>query len=117
VRFFKSSSRFVADQYLFSKFFGRPNGTMPPAKQAKLAFSSKATPKEPSPSSSKENEDVDMKDAESEVAEDKPTIEKKEEEDIKDEDSDVDVKSKVESKAAVDTKENVKPEKGMTCGD
>jgi DNA ligase-1 len=46
------------------KFFGQPNGTKPPAKQSKLAFSSKSsTNKEPSSSNStKENEDVEMKD-------------------------------------------------------
>jgi DNA ligase-1 len=47
-----------------SKFFGKPNGTNPPAKQSKLSFSTKpgSEDKAPSSSSSKENEDAEMKD-------------------------------------------------------
>ena len=77
------------------KFFGKPNGTNPPAKQSKLSFSTKSAAEKdpPSSGSSKENEDVEMKDEESEA----------------------DVKPKVERKDEVDTKENVKTEKGMRC--
>jgi DNA ligase-1 len=52
-----------------SKFFGQPNGTKPPAKQSKLSFSSKPPAKKdpPSSSSSNENEDVEMKDGDSET--------------------------------------------------
>jgi DNA ligase-1 len=52
-----------------SKFFGQPNGTKAPAKQSKLAFSSKSSPKAeiPSSGSAKENEDVDMEEDGSDV--------------------------------------------------
>ena len=82
--------------FLFnSKFFGQPNGTKPPAKQSRLAFSSKATAKDdpPSSGSSKENEDVEMKDDESEM----------------------EMKPKVEKEECVDTKEDAKREKGAYC--
>ena len=54
---------------LISKFFGQPNGTKTPAKQSKLAFSSKSTTAKDPPSSisSKENEDLEMKSAQSET--------------------------------------------------
>lgn len=77
---------------LNSKFFGQPNGTKPPAKQSKLSFSSKpSVTHPPSSASSKENEDVDMKD----------------------EDPEVEVKPKVEKKEDVDTKVEAQSKKGM----
>ncbi|PQE06872.1 hypothetical protein CJF31_00010982 [Rutstroemia sp. NJR-2017a BVV2] len=74
------------------KFFGQPNGAKPaPAKQSKLAFSSKSNPNKQTPSSAlpDENEDVDMKD----------------------EDSDAEVKPVVKNGDEVAKKENVKPDK------
>ena len=51
------------------KFFGQPNGTKAPAKQSKLSFSTKATGKSEglSLSSTKENDDSEIKEDESEV--------------------------------------------------
>lgn len=73
------------------KFFGQPNGTKPPAKQSKLAFSSKSSAKkEPAGSSSSKENDVEMKDVE----------------------SDTEVKPKVK-KEEIDIEENIKPENGM----
>jgi DNA ligase-1 len=81
--------------FVDSKFFGQPNGSKPaPAKQSKLAFSSKSNPNKQTTSSAlpDENDDVDMKD----------------------EDSDAEVKPVVEKGEDVDKKENVKPEKGRS---
>jgi hypothetical protein len=77
------------------KFFGQPNGTKPPAKQSKLAFSSKSMTKKDPPSSvsSKENDDVEMKDEQSEP----------------------ELKPKVEKKEDVDTEEDARPDKGAWC--
>jgi len=77
-----------------SKFFGAPNGPKPPAKQSKLAFSSKSTSNGATNSSaSKENDDVDMEDA-----------------------VDKEVSSKVKDDA-IAKKENVKPGTGRSrCG-
>ena len=75
------------------KFFGQPNGTKAPAKQSKLSFSSKSVAKNeaPNPSSAKENENVEMKE----------------------EESDTEVKPKIETKVDVERKENAKLGKGM----
>jgi DNA ligase-1 len=74
------------------KFFGNPNGTKAPAKQSKLSFSSKSG----NAAAPKAEVEEDAKDAE-----------------MKDDDSDKEVKSKVKKEEAVDSKENVKPGKGM----
>jgi hypothetical protein len=78
-----------------SKFFGQPNGTKPPAKQSKLAFSSKTAAKKdpPSSGSSKENENIEMKDEESET----------------------ETKPKAKKEEAVYDKEDAKPERGVCC--
>jgi DNA ligase-1 len=91
--FFES---FLMHMLLVSKFFGQPNGTKPPAKQSKLSFSSKSAAKQDlrSSNSSKENEDVEMKNEESET----------------------EVKPKVEMTEDADAKGNVKPEKCTEFG-
>jgi len=75
-----------------SKFFGKPNSTNPPAKQSKLSFSTKPSPKDkiPSSNSTKENTDAEMKD----------------------QDSNEDVKPVVKKMEGVEIKEDVKSEKG-----
>jgi hypothetical protein len=77
---------------LNSKFFGNPNGPKPPAKQTKLAFSSKSGNNGTPSSSAPKEEDVDMKDT------------KLEEED----------ESKVEETEVIDSKEDVEATKGTT---
>lgn len=82
-------------RFLDSKFFGQPNGAKPaPAKQSKLAFSSKSNPNKQPASSAPldENDDVNMKD----------------------EDSDPEVKLAVRKNEEVGKKEKVKPEKGSS---
>jgi len=76
------------------KFFGQPNGTKAPAKQAKLSFSSKSAAKNETPSSStaKENEDIEMKE----------------------EELDAEVKPRAELKEYNDSKENAQPGKGTS---
>ncbi|EDN98854.1 hypothetical protein SS1G_13713 [Sclerotinia sclerotiorum 1980 UF-70] len=84
-------------QATLGKFFGQPKGA--PAKQSKLSFSSKSNSTKPptsSSSASEENQDVEMKDGESDV--DTTDTVKKEE--------GSDAKEKVK-------KENVKQEKGV----
>ena len=75
---------FVLGLTLYSKFFGKPNGTKPPVKQSTLSFATKSNSKNDTPSSSsaKETEDAEMKDEDSDN-EVKPMVEKVEK--IKDE--------------------------------
>jgi len=73
------------------KFFGNPNGTKAPAKQSKLSFSSKSAN-----AAAPKAEVEDSKDAE-----------------MNDDDSDKEVKPKFKKEEAVESKENVKPGKGM----
>ena len=81
--------------FVNSKFFKAPNRDAPKAtpKQSKLSFSSKSNGT-PSSSATVANEDVEMKD----------------------EDSETEVKPKVKKEAAVDSKENVKPGTGKCFG-
>ncbi|CZT51677.1 related to DNA ligase (ATP) [Rhynchosporium secalis] len=112
----QSTLGYVKDpQTTLGKFFGKPNGTSAPAKQSKLAFSSKASTT-PNTSAAKENEDSEMKDEESDT-EVKSKIESKKK---KEEDWDTETKPKISSTAKKDgvsdeeakpkvKKENVKP--------
>ena len=85
------AARYLTNNLLNSKFFSQPNGSRAPAQQSKLASSSKSIGTDPpSSSSSKENEDAD----------------------IKDEPSEIEVISKVEKEGEVDINEDMKPESG-----
>ncbi|KAK0099528.1 hypothetical protein ONS96_008363 [Cadophora gregata f. sp. sojae] len=74
-------------QATLGKFFGKPNGTNAPAKQSKLAFSTKPSSVTPSSSATMENEDTEMKD----------------------EESDTEVKPRTKKEEPIDSKENMKP--------
>ncbi|CZT07532.1 related to DNA ligase (ATP) [Rhynchosporium graminicola] len=112
----QSTLGYVKDpQTTLGKFFGKPNGTSAPAKQSKLAFSSKASTT-PNTSAAKEIEDSEMKDEESDT-EVKSKIESKKK---KEEEPDTETKPKISSTAKKDgvsdeeakpkvKKENVKP--------
>lgn len=66
--------------FLGSKFFGKPNGSTAPAKQAKLAFSSTSSASNRNPNSSlpKENADDDgLEDAEMKNDESEPELKPK----------------------------------------